>query len=315
MCLSPGALPGSGETVHHVLRKPGLFHQGGSTYRGLRLPPAQWVRGDFQGPTQQRPAVTSLRDLPWQPVGGVTGQLPLGQLPLGQLPWGQLPRGQLINPLGQLPPGQLPPEQLPPRTITPVGQLPRGQLPLLVGQLPLRTITPPNPYLWVVVLRGNCPTNRGNCPRGNCPTGVMVLGGSCPGGNCPGGSCPRGVIALRGSRPRGSYPQGSCPRGSCPRGSCPRTGWWPSRYNTPRSGQICFLPLLSNLKKKYSAFDIPRVSIQIFREQTGKEVGRLGVLGNRGMALYVKLLVHFIFRNMGVALFWGENNMPHSTDN
>ena len=65
----------------------------------------------------------------------------------------------------------------------------------------------------VIVLRGNCPTNRGNCPRGNCPTGVMVLGGSCPGGNCPGGSCPRGVIALRGS---------------CPRGSCPVTHRYPS---------------------------------------------------------------------------------------
>ena len=34
----------------------------------------------------------------------------------------------------------------------------------------------------VIALRGNCPTNRGNCPRGNCPTGIMVLGGSCPGG-------------------------------------------------------------------------------------------------------------------------------------
>ena len=58
----------------------------------------------------------------------------------------------------------------------------------------------------VIVLRGNCPTNRGNCPRGNCPTGVVVLGGSCPGGNCPQGSCPIGVIVLRGS-----YPRGSCP--------------------------------------------------------------------------------------------------------
>ena len=75
----------------------------------------------------------------------------------------------------------------------------------------------------VIVLRGNCPTNSGNCPRGNCPTGVMVLGGSCSGGNCPRGSCPMGVIVLRGSCPRGSCPQGSCPRGSCPRGSCPRT--------------------------------------------------------------------------------------------
>ena len=82
---------------------------------------------------------------------------------------------------------------------------------------------PHNPYLWVVVLRGNCPTNRGSCPRGNCPTGVMVLGGSCPGGNCPWGSRPMGVIVLWGSCPQGSCPQGSCPRGSCPRGSCPRT--------------------------------------------------------------------------------------------
>ena len=33
----------------------------------------------------------------------------------------------------------------------------------------------------VVVLRGNCPTNRGSCPGGNwqrdsCPTGVIVPG-------------------------------------------------------------------------------------------------------------------------------------------
>ena len=59
----------------------------------------------------------------------------------------------------------------------------------------------------VIVLGGNCPTNRGNCPQDNFPTGVMVLWGSCLGGNCPRGSCP----------------QGSCPRGSCPRGSCPVT--------------------------------------------------------------------------------------------
>ena len=72
----------------------------------------------------------------------------------------------------------------------------------MVGPLPLRTITPNNPYLWVVVLRGNCPINRGNCPinrgncpQGNCPTGVMVLGGSCPGGNCPQGSCPMGAMS------------------------------------------------------------------------------------------------------------------------
>ena len=51
-----------------------------------------------------------------------------------------------------------------------------------------RTITPEDNYpqiriMGVIVLGGNCPTNRGNCLQGNCPTGVMVLGGSCPGGN------------------------------------------------------------------------------------------------------------------------------------
>ena len=97
----------------------------------------------------------------------------------------------------------------------PLGQLLLGQLPW--GQLPPRTITPHNSYLWVVVLRGNCPTNRGNCPRGNCPTGVIVLGGSCPGGDCPRGS-PMGVMVLLGN-----FPRGSCPWGSCPRSSCPRT--------------------------------------------------------------------------------------------
>ena len=66
----------------------------------------------------------------------------------------------------------------------------------------------------VVVLRGNCPTNR----RG-CPIGVVVLGG-----NWQRGSCPTGVIVLQGS-----CPQGNCPRGSRPRGSCPRT------RNTPEA--------------------------------------------------------------------------------
>ena len=75
----------------------------------------------------------------------------------------------------------------------------------------------------VVVLRGNCPTNRGSCPIGVIVLGVDVPRGSCPGGNCPWGSCPMGVIVLQGSCPRGSCPQGGCPRGSCPRGSCPRT--------------------------------------------------------------------------------------------
>ena len=79
-----------------------------------------------------------------------------------------------------------------------------------LGTTTLGTTTPggdSNPYLRVVVLRGNCPTNRGNCPQGNCPTGVMVLGGSCPGGNCPRGSCPMGVIVLRGSRPEVVVPR------------------------------------------------------------------------------------------------------------
>ena len=75
----------------------------------------------------------------------------------------------------------------------------------------------------VVVLRGNCPTNRGSCPIGVIFLGVDVPRGSCPGVNCPRGSCPMRVIFLQGSCPWGNCPQGSCPRGSCPRGSCPRT--------------------------------------------------------------------------------------------
>ena len=60
------------------------------------------------------------------------------------------------------------------------------------------TTTTLNPYLGLVVLRGNCPTNRGNCLRGSCPIGIMVLGGSCLGGYLPsgllsyGGNCPMG---------------------------------------------------------------------------------------------------------------------------
>ena len=65
----------------------------------------------------------------------------------------------------------------------------------------------------VVVVRGNCPTNRGGCPIGVIVLGVDVPRGSCPGDNWQRGSCPTGVIVL----------QGSCPQGSCPRGSCPRT--------------------------------------------------------------------------------------------
>ena len=70
----------------------------------------------------------------------------------------------------------------------------------------------------VVLLRGNCPTNRGSCPLGvivprpRCPQAVVVLGG-----NWQGGSCPMGVTVLSGSCPQGSFPRGSCPRGSCPR--------------------------------------------------------------------------------------------------
>ena len=70
----------------------------------------------------------------------------------------------------------------------------------------------------VVVLRGNCPTNRGSCPVGVIVLGVVVLGG-----NWQRGSCPTGVIVLHGSCLRGNCPKGSCPRGSCPRASCPRT--------------------------------------------------------------------------------------------
>ena len=37
------------------------------------------------------------------------------------------------------------------------------------------------PQMGVVVLKGNCPTNRGSCPIGYI-LGVDVLRGSCPGG-------------------------------------------------------------------------------------------------------------------------------------
>ena len=66
----------------------------------------------------------------------------------------------------------------------------------------------------VVVLRGNCPTNRGSCLigviilRGRYLKGVVVLVG-----NWQRGSCSMGVIVL----------WGTCPTGSCLRGSCPRT--------------------------------------------------------------------------------------------
>ena len=68
----------------------------------------------------------------------------------------------------------------------------------------------------VVVLRGNCPTNRGGCPIGVIVGGVDVPRGSCPGVNWQRGSCPMGIIVLQGSCPRVSCPQGSCPRGSHP---------------------------------------------------------------------------------------------------
>ena len=51
----------------------------------------------------------------------------------------------------------------------------------------------------VVVLRGDCPTNRGSCPigvillRGRCPKQVVVLVG-----NWQRGSCPKGVIVIMG---------------------------------------------------------------------------------------------------------------------
>ena len=60
----------------------------------------------------------------------------------------------------------------------------------------------------VVVLKGNCPTNRGSCP-----IGVIVLRDRYPQeevvlvGNWQRHSCPTGVIVL----------QGGCPQGSCPR--------------------------------------------------------------------------------------------------
>ena len=50
--------------------------------------------------------------------------------------------------------------------------------------------------------------------------GVVVLWGNCPTNR---GSCPIGVIVLQVNYPCGSCPQGSCPRGSCSRGSCPKT--------------------------------------------------------------------------------------------
>ena len=46
----------------------------------------------------------------------------------------------------------------------------------------------------VVVLRGNCPTNRGNCPIGVVVLRVNVPRDSCPRGELVGGSCPVGVI-------------------------------------------------------------------------------------------------------------------------
>ena len=55
----------------------------------------------------------------------------------------------------------------------------------------------------VVVLKGNCPTNRGSCPLG-----VIVLSGRCPMWivvlvvNWQRGSYPMGVIVLQGSCPR-----------------------------------------------------------------------------------------------------------------
>ena len=39
------------------------------------------------------------------------------------------------------------------------------------------TIMPDNFPIRVFVLRGSCPSNKGDCPGDNCPTGVMVLGG------------------------------------------------------------------------------------------------------------------------------------------
>ena len=48
-------------------------------------------------------------------------------------------------------------------------------------------------YKGVVVLRGNCPTNRGSCPiqvivlRGRCTKGVIVMVGHLQRGSCPKG--------------------------------------------------------------------------------------------------------------------------------
>ena len=49
----------------------------------------------------------------------------------------------------------------------------------------------------VVVLRGNCPTNRGSCPIGVIVLWVDVPRGSCHGGKWQRGSCPMGVIVPR----------------------------------------------------------------------------------------------------------------------
>ena len=45
------------------------------------------------------------------------------------------------------------------------------------------------PQMGLVVLRGNCPTNRGSCP-----IWVIVQGVDVPGGSCPGGVIGRGVV-------------------------------------------------------------------------------------------------------------------------
>ena len=52
----------------------------------------------------------------------------------------------------------------------------------------------------VVVLRGNCPIDRGSCLEGKISKGVVVLVG-----NCQRGSCPTRVIVLQGSCPWGNY--------------------------------------------------------------------------------------------------------------
>ena len=50
----------------------------------------------------------------------------------------------------------------------------------------------------LVVLRGNCPTNRGSCP-----IGVIVLGVNVPRGSCPGGYLAEGKFSYGGICPRG----------------------------------------------------------------------------------------------------------------